>query len=1085
MVPFNSNATTKSQHRPDVLPLGKQLLDPKRKPAPRMKEVFSIGTHDLDIQFQGHAHTSSSQISTASQRSTLGPEKLSKKCSSSTIKQMQASNTITPQSIFNSLALSKQLGNVTTSADDLRVKKKEVLKNYLRVQTHLNVSKGNYGAVSGFPDMQTLMPNLVEVDASDNKLGIHHFIKFNCAILRLSSNLITDDVIERSLELHGLLSQTPEKLEKASLFKTLRVIDLSNNLIENFYTLCALLSKFPLLQTVILSNNSLQVPTINIEGAQLTVDEYLKLDHLVRNIPPYTNDGYIFSLPGTSDQFLPSGHANIPVVTSATTLVMDGIPMNSSFFSAIARAFPNLERLSIRGCNIHYSFLSSLLKFPTIVELDLSDNPDIGCVDHLKSYALHAPSKNLSIIRAHNSIGTVSTKEGPVHFLWLDFDGNLISESRNPYFQPESAFRTIEISLFQSSGIRHTLRSGEVVPIKIDTSLPKIPGASKPQCDSVSNVTDVASSLRQLTNDIEGLEYTDLDKFNQKTTITESVLDTINNAMEKLKLVSDEANQSSSMSFGADPKSREIGQTSKSVLSAPKPLSSYLITTADTMNIPNSTTTSSQQSRNSHGSISTGRDSGLSSKTRTSKASKSSLSIAAILGGIGASSTSIVAAPTLGLSAPSISSDFVGDPTRLGLTPVPFSAAADRPQKSSKNLLPNANSPPRSPLYKRPDSTRRNLILGTGQTAVDEYLLAAKEKYANNSIIMRALASVKSPIGTQSHTYPILYDKKASSVVAENISDNHSSNSTFAQDSMHTPRRATVPKQSIDTYSGEESPLMVYKLHLQSEDRGTFDASFPASYSIHDKALSKGGVVQDMDLTDETLAAELVTSFVRTSICGMLNKSAPASFYAQRLSLIDDVSDISDPSDIESFDEVSKSAQIVEHEKFVAAHSIQSANDGKHINILRAQSAPPRYAAGIFVVEPESSKDSVPFPGPSFTGANTFITGTDYIQEISDIEEEHPASTAYQPGLFDDTLLTKRIREGIEMITGPVDVAGILQSDSPQERDILSFLPWGRRSSLRDIYTALRVVLENPITTYAAITDEEILVSLLQQVKVN
>lgn len=1082
MVPFNSNATTKSQHRPDVPPLGKQLLDPRRRPAPRMKEVFSIGTHDLDIQSQERAHTSSSQISNASQKSTLGLEKSSKKCSSSTVKQMQAPNTITPQSIFDSLALSKQLGNVASSADDLRVKKKEVLKNYLRVQTHLNVAKGNYGAVSGFPDMRTLMPNLVEVDASDNRLGIHHFIKFNCTILRLSSNLVTDDVIERSLELHGLLSQTPEKLEKAHLFRTLRVLDLSNNLIENFYTLCALLSKFPLLQTVILSNNSLQVPTTNVEEARLTVGEYLKLERPVRNIPPYTNNGYIFPLLGVADQFVPSGHANIPVVTSTTTLVMDGIPINSSFFSAIAKAFPNLERLSVRGCNVHHSSLSSLLELSTIVELDLSDNPGIGCVDHLRSYALHAPSKNLSIIRAHNSIGTVSTKEGPVHFLWLDFDGNLISESRNPYFQPETAFRTIEISLFQSSGIRHALRSGESAPIKIDTSLPKIPGVSKLRCDSASDVTDVASSLRQLTNDLEGLEYTDLDKFNQKTTITESVLDTINTAMEKLKLVSDEADQSSSVSFGADFKSTGTGPASQSVISAAKPLSSYLITTADTMHIPGSARTNSQQSRSSHGSISTGRDSGLSNKTRASRASKSSLSIAAILGGIGAPAASIVAAPTLGLSAPSASSDITGDPTRLGLTPVPFSAVPDGTQKFSKSPLPNTKSPPRSPLYKRPDSTRRNLVLGTGQTAVDEYLVAAREKYADNSIIMRALASVKSPVGTQSHTYPMLYGKRASSITAGNISDNLSSDSTFAQDNMHTPKRSTVPKPSIDIHSGEESPLMVYKLHLQSEDRGTFDASFPAPYSIHDKASSQGGVVQDMDLTDETLAAELVTSFVRTSICGVLNKSAPASLYPQRLSLIDDVSDISDPSDTEPFDGAIKSAQIVKHERFVAAHSIQSANDGKRVDILRAQSAPPRYATDVFVAEPENSKEGVPFPGPSFTGANTFLTGTDYIQEISDIEEEHPANTAYQPGLFDDTLLTRRIREGIEMITGPVDVVGILQSDSPQEQDILSFLPRGRRSSLRDIYTALRTVLENPITTYAAITDEEILASLLRQV---
>ncbi len=275
---------------------------------------------------------------------------------------------------------------------------------------------------------------------------------------------------------------------------------------------------------------------------------------------------------------------------------------------------------------------------------------------------------------------------------------------------------------------------------------------------------------------------------------------------------------------------------------------------------------------------------------------------------------------------------------------------------------------------------------------------------------------------------------------------------------------------------------MVYKLHLQSDDRTTFDTSFPAPYSIHDRTISKGGVVQDMDLADETIAAELVTSFVRTSICGSLNKSAPASLYAQRLSLVDDVSDISDPSDIESLDEVSKSAQMVEHERFVAVHSIQLDSHDKHNDILRARSAPPRCAVGIFIAEPEKTRENAPPLGPSFTGANTFLTGTDYIQEISDIEEEQPVDTAYQPGLFDDTLLTRRVREGIEMITGPVDVMGIIQSDSPQERDILSFLPRGRRSSLRDIYTALRMVLENPITMYAAITDEEILTSLLQQV---
>lgn len=1081
MVPFNSNATTKSQHRPDALPLGKQLLDLKRRPAPRMKEVFSIGTHDLDIQPQGHMQTPSAQIS-ASSKSNTGPENSTKKYSSSTIKQIQAPNTITPQSIFDSLDLSKQLGNVVSSADDLRAKKKEVLKNYLRVQTHLNVSKGNYGAVSGFPDMKTLMPNLVEVDASDNKLGIHHFTKFNCAILRLSSNLITDDVIERSLELYGLLSQTPEKLEKAHLFKALRVLDLSNNLIENFYTLCALLSKFPLLQTVILSNNSLQIPVANMNGVQLTVNEYLKLRHPVRNIPPHTSNGYILPPVGVLDQFVHSGHANIPIVVSTTTLVIDGIPMSPSFLSAIAKAFPNLERLSIRGCSVLHSFLSSLLEFPTIVEVDLSDNPDIGCIDHLKSYALHTPSKTLSTIRAHNSIGTISTKEGPVHFLWLDFDGNLISESRNPYFQPENTFRTIEISLFQGSGIKQALRSGEVAPVKIDTSLPKVSGMSKLQSVSVSDINTVASSLRQLTDDIEGLEQTDLDKFNQKTTISESVLDTINTAMEQLKLVSDDAAQSSSISSANDPKSKGGAQVPRSVISVAKPLSSYLITTADTMNLPNYTRTSSQQSCGSHGSASTGRDSKLSSKTRTSGASKSSLSIAAILGGIGAPATSIVAAPTLGLSAPSTSNSTAEDSTKFGLTPVPFSTVTDRAQKPSKSVLPNATSPPRSPLYKRPDSTRRNLILGTGKTAVDEYLATAREKYADNSIIMKALTLAKSSIDTQPHTYPMSRGRRLSSVTTGNTSVNPSSSSTLAQDSIHTPGHATISKPSLDAHDGEESPLMVYKLHLQSDDRTTFDTSFPAPYSIHDRTISKGGVVQDMDLADETIAAELVTSFVRTSICGSLNKSAPASLYAQRLSLVDDVSDISDPSDIESLDEVSKSAQMVEHERFVAAHSIQSDSYDKHNDILRARSAPPRCAVGIFIAEPEKTRENAPPLGPSFTGANTFLTGTDYIQEISDIEEEQPVDAVYQPGLFDDTLLTRRVREGIEMITGPVDVMGIIQSDSPQERDILSFLPRGRRSSLRDLYTALRMVLENPITTYAAITDEEILTSLLQQV---
>lgn len=1046
-----------------------------------MKEIFSIGTQDIDIPLQKHAHTSSAQISNTSQKSAVNFDKSSKKCSSSAIKQMQAQNTITPQSIFDSLDLSKQLGNLASAAvDDLRSRKKEILKNYLRVQTHLNVSKGNYGAVSGFPDMQTLMPNLVEVDASDNKLGIHHFIKFNCTVLRLSSNLITDDAIERSLELHGLLSQTPEKLEKAHLLKTLRVLDLSNNLIENFYTLCALLSKFPLLQTVILSNNSLQIPIINMEGAQLTVDEYLKLKHPVRNIPPHTNSGYILPLSGGSDQFSHSGHANIPVVASTTTLVMDGIPINPNFFSAIAKAFPNLERLSIRGCSVNHSFLSSLLEFPTIVELDLSDNPDISCIDHLKSYALHTPSRNLSTIWAHNSIGTVSTKEGPVHFLWLDFDGNLISESRNPYFQPDNTFRTIEISMFPSSGIKQALRTGVVAPIKIDTSLPKVSSVSKlqPVSVSVSDINDVASSLRQLTDDIDGMEHTDLDKFNQRTAINESVLDTINTAMEQLKLVSDEAAQSSSKSFNSDLKSKGGGQASKSIMSAPKPLSSYLITTADTMNLPNHTRTSSQQSYSSRGSASTGKDSRLSNKTRSSGASKSSLSIAAILGGIGAPATSVVAAPTLGLSAAPTSSDITEDAARLGLTPVPFSAATDRTQKLSKNLSPNTKSPPRSPLYKRPDSTRRNLILGTGKTAVDEYLASARDKYADNSIIMKALASVKSSIDVQPHTYSVFRRRRLSSTITGNTSENPSSSSTLAQDSMRTPERSTLQKKSIDTLDGGESPLMVYKLHLQSEDRASFDAP----YSIRDRTISKGGVVQDMDLADETMAAELVSSFVHASICGSLAKSAPASLCTQRLSFIDDISDISDPSDIESLDEVGKNAQVTEHERFVAAHSIQLIRAKKPVDILRAQSAPPRCSVSVVIADLEKAKEDVLPPAPSFTGANTFLTGTDYIQEISDIEEEQPVGTAPQPGLFDDTVLTRRVRKGIELITGPVDVMGIIQSDSPQEQDILSFLPRGRRSSLRDLYTALRMVLENPITTYAAITDEEILASLLQQV---
>lgn len=1084
MVPFNSNATTKSQHRSDALSLGKQPLNLRRKPAPRMKEVFSIGTQDLDISPQKRSHTSSAQISNISQKNTSDGDKLSKKCSSSTIKQMLAQNTITPQSIFDSLDLSKQLTNLVSTVDDLKSKKKELLKNYLRVQTHLNVSNGNYGAVSGFPDMQTLMPNLIEVDASDNKLGIHHFVKFNCTVLRLSSNLITDDVIERSLELHGLLSQTPEKLDKAYLFKTLRVLDLSNNLIENFYTLCALLSKFFMLQTVILSNNTLQIPISTMQGEQLTIDKYLKLKHPVRNIPPHTNRGYILSLSGATDQFSHSGHANIPVVKSIITLVMDGIPMNPSFFSAIAKAFPNLERLSVRGCSITHSFLSSFLDFLTIVELDLSDNPGISSIEYLKSCALHTKSKNLTTIWAHNSIGTVSTKDGPVHFLWLDFDGNLINESRNPYFQPDNTFKTIEISMFPNSGIKQTLRTGAIAPIRIDTSLPKISNSSKLQSISVSasDINDVASSLRQLTDDIDAMEHTDLDKFNQKNTINESVLDTINTAMEQLKIVSDEATQSSSRSFNNDLKSKGGSQSSKSVISTSKSLSSYLITTADVMNLPSHTRTNSQQSYSSHGSASTGKDSRISSKTRSSGASKSSLSIAAILGGIGAPATSIVAAPTLGLSVPSTSNNISEDVARFGLTPVPFSATTDRTHRLSKNLSPNTKSPPRSPPYKRPDSTRRNLILGTGKTVVDEYLATAREKYASNSIITKAFASIKSFVDIQPNTYSVPYCGRLSSIITGNTSENISSSSTFTQGSMHTPERNTLSKKSVDICNGGESPLITYKLQLQSEDRATFDTSFTATYSIHDRAVSKGGTVQDMDLADETLTAELVSSFVHASICGPLNKSAPASLYTQRLSFIDDVSDISDPSDIESLDDVGKSVLAIQHERFVAAHSIQPMNGKKATDILRAQSAPPRHSVSVAIVNLEKVKDSVHPPVASFIGGNTFLTGTDYIQEISDIEEEQHVGTIQQPGLFDDTVLTRRVREGIELITGPVDVMGIMQSDSPLEQDILSFLPRGRRSSLRDLYTALRMVLENPITTYATITDEEILTSLLQQV---
>ena len=126
-----------------------------------------------------------------------------------------------------------------------------------------------------------------------------------------------------------------------------------------------------------------------------------------------------------------------------------------------------------------------------------------------------------------------------------------------------------------------------------------------------------------------------------------------------------------------------------------------------------------------------------------------------------------------------------------------------------------------------------------------------------------------------------------------------------------------------------------------------------------------------------------------------------------------------------------------------------------------------------------SVRSDAPPPGPV-----TFLTGLEYVQpqEDSTLEADQLAlpRPTHEEGVFADALLTRKVREGLEAIMGPTNPEDLMLGPRPKEDDIISFLPRGYGSSLRDIYMALRHVLENPITSYNTLSDEEVLESLFR-----
>ncbi|TNJ26539.1 hypothetical protein GMRT_10470 [Giardia muris] len=930
---------------------------------PRFQEVFSISSKDVQ-----------KDPPEKSPQRPLQPKAW--KPSLETLQQIVASNVLTPQVLYDEAGISLDPDSQAGSPSKLKALKKEAFKQHLRFQTRLDLAGRQLSSITGFPNMKVLMPNLVEVNATGNKLNPLYFFRFNCQVLILSDNLIDDDAVQKSLEVHSLLQYDAEKLARAHLFETLSVLDLSGNLLVDFYLLAALIAIFPNLRTLILSSNTLTIPFQT---------KPIHTSSLVRNIPATRQSGTT-----------PDAYSTLPVSSSLTTLILDNVPMSPQLLVAIATAFPNLERLSLRASGMTSELLSYLLGFQSLIELDISDNPELGSLEPVKVYVMHHQGFALSRVAVHNSVGVIQKGDQNILFMWFGRNNTFLKASRNIYARPETTQRTVEVSLYQRFNVRQAMTSSDVNLVRIDTALPTVSVPTSTQPSEAESFRE--PSLLELDECLD-VPDTALDRFNQQVINDDSIITALKHSLSAF-VKRDEP-------LVENTRDRRVVGTAKPVVSTRPAL-------------PPRTDHSSSSMRMSH-------------LLTRSHSAPGGLSIASVLSGIGAPPGSMAAQMLVDLTMPSYPT-----PTGLGGETVEATDTTARTKATQKNRKSTS-------LRHTPAHTRHHLILGTGESEVDTFLVEALTKHRDNGIIISALESIDMN----------LYRARLRSLSP--IDEGHRSTSTF---------------------------------HISSE------AQPPLSTSELDLNLQSSQLLFGNTSLESSLVMTSVASFTAIN---KLNR--PMSVIARR-SLLDDIEDLdngptlSPPrrstdllvkrlDDFEAAYQRYKQGERRSTEDFFQKPTADNtANICQEETSLRPDTTSQRTRSAPLhrmstSVTSHSVRSAAPPPGPE-----TFLTGLDYVQpqEDSTLEPDQlglPRPTP-EDGVFADALLTRRVREGLEAIMGPTSPEDLMLGPRPREEDIISFLPRGYGASLRDIYTALRHVLENPITSYNTLSDEEVLESLFR-----
>lgn len=106
-------------------------------------------------------------------------------------------------------------------------------------------------------------------------------------------------------------------------------------------------------------------------------------------------------------------------------------------------------------------------------------------------------------------------------------------------------------------------------------------------------------------------------------------------------------------------------------------------------------------------------------------------------------------------------------------------------------------------------------------------------------------------------------------------------------------------------------------------------------------------------------------------------------------------------------------------------------------------------------------------------GASDFVQPEFLVGEIK--QGNSPARS-----VFSNMLLSKKVSRMIDMITGPTTIDDLLVSPAPGDKETDRLLPRGSASTVKDAFIGLRTSLENPAAGYHSLSDEEILVALLQ-----